>query len=847
MANRRGQSPASRQRYGMDPHRASTGSLHRPPPESMYYNGPPMAPAPPAPGPPHGHHNRPYSGPHSPQDSTEDLHYGYPPHPQSVPQTPAYAPQQPSPGGGVASWMGMSGPPMPGRMGTGGPAPPPQHMAPAPGPPGPPQQGMRGGMDPHMHNRMNSLNRRNTEREGEKPPQRPNVIHQQQHHSQPPPHTPQGYDHGPEYDYRPPRRGPQTSRSSSRSPSPPPGRGPYIVPSQSGGGRPQSTAYHSSSSNFSGESYDMNFPMERPVDRQQSYVVPNASQPGNVRDREYHLGGGGRPPSEFRREGTVYHPNNPRPVLGEQQRPRQVRRERSRSRGPHHGLGVTDSQASGDGSDDFEEVYRPGARKAASTTEKGALVRARSRSVPASDSRAMIPQPQPQPQPPSRGRPSSETSGSSSDSETEPTTSQSNIRIEYDGRTIDINYSGSTRGGKPPIGNITINTTSRSHTLPLNSPINQRAIAAAPSRGTPPPTTQAIMPPPATEAPAPAPAPAPPAPEAAPAPPAPAPAPAPPAPPPPSVMIPPPPQPTPYTLPHGVEPVILPPPPAPGVIPPAPGTMGPMQGAMMPIRRHTGSDGGYDDHDYRDRELYRMEALSLDGPNSPYRDDHRGRDRDMGPPMGGPRPHSRRRRSVSRTRKPDGTEHRWTKISRDIVARRAVEVIGYDFKEQSDSIMVFQVLDETQIDELIELSNRIRNGEVRVIRRERSTTRGGDDDKEHRHRRRHSSQHRHSHKSRPNSIHGFPSPGPGPGPSANRPPPGKPALVSPPAVPPAPEPPQVEAPAPPPVRQPSSAGGRRLQENPEQSGTYIGYTRNPPRSTQASGPYGSSRHGSVKR
>ncbi|KAI5843354.1 hypothetical protein DFP73DRAFT_479138 [Morchella snyderi] len=776
MANRR-RSP-ERQRYGMDPLRASTGSLPRPPPENMYYGGAPMAPAPPAPGPPQNHH-RPYSGPHSPQDSAEDLHYGYNPHQHQHPHPHPH-----------------------------------QRMAPAPGPPGPPQQqqGMRGGMDPHMHNRMNSLNRRNTE--SEKPPQRPNVIHQQQHHPQPSPHAPQGYDHGPEYDYRgTPRRGAQTSRSSSRSPSPP-GR-PYIVPNQSNG-RPQSTAYHSSSSNFSGESYDMNFPMERP---QQSYVVPNASHPGNARDREYHLGG--PPPSEPRREGTVYHPRDPRPVLGEHQRPRQPRRERSRSRGPHHGLGLTDSQASGDGSDDFEEVYRPGARKAASTTEKGALVRARSQSVPASDSRAMIPQPQ------SRHNSESE---SSSESETEQT-NQSQIRIEYDGRTIDINYSG-TRGGKPPIGNITINTTSRSHTLPLNSPINQRAIAAAPSRGTPPPTTQAIMPPPATEAPAPAPAPAPPAPETAPAPPPPAPAPAPPA-----VMIPAPPQPSPYTLPHGVEPVILPPPP--GAMMPMQGAMMPMQGAMMPIRRHTGSDGGYDDHDYhdRDRDLYRMEALSLEGPNSPYRDDPRGRDHDMGAPMGAPRPHSRRRRSVSRTRKStDGTEHRWTKISRDIVARRAVEVIGYEFKEQSDSIMVFQVLNEAQIDELIDLSNRIRNGEVRVIRRERSTTRG-DDDKEHRHHRRRSSQHRHSHKSRPNSIHGFPSANPGPGPSANRPPPGKPALVSPPAVPPAPEPPQAEAPAPPLMRQPSTAGRGGLRENPEQSGTYIGYTRNPPRSTQGSGPY----------
>lgn len=63
---------------------------------------------------------------------------------------------------------------------------------------------------------------------------------------------------------------------------------------------------------------------------------------------------------------------------------------------------------------------------------------------------------------------------------------------------------------------------------------------------------------------------------------------------------------------------------------------------------------------------------------------------------------------------------RWTKISCDIVARRAVEAIGYDFEEQTDSIIIFEILDEPQIDELVELSERIRSGAVRFIRRERS-------------------------------------------------------------------------------------------------------------------------------
>ncbi|PWW78880.1 hypothetical protein C7212DRAFT_341497 [Tuber magnatum] len=215
-----------------------------------------------------------------------------------------------------------------------------------------------------------------------------------------------------------------------------------------------------------------------------------------------------------------------------------------------------------------------------------------------------------------------------------------------------------------------------------------------------------------------------------------------------------------------------------------------------------------------------MEALALEP-----RYDDRGRDREI-MPFGGMRALSRRRRSQSRGRKPADDELRWTKISRDIVARRAVEVKGYDFEEQPDSIVVFRVLNESEIDDLIDLSERIRSGEVRVIRRD-------DLGKEHkRHRRRHS-QRRQSSRSRPVSMHGYPVTG-GPGPSANRPPPAKPAIVIP-----APDPPPAEAPAPPLQQsvEPSGARGGRPTEDPNKPGTYIGYSRNPPRSAVDSGPY----------
>lgn len=229
---------------------------------------------------------------------------------------------------------------------------------------------------------------------------------------------------------------------------------------------------------------------------------------------------------------------------------------------------------------------------------------------------------------------------------------------------------------------------------------------------------------------------------------------------------------------------------------------------------------GDDERGMRDHMFRGMEALALEP-----RYDDRGRGREIMPP-GGMRALSRRRRSQSRSRKSADDELRWTKISRDIVARRAVEVKGYDFEEQPDSIVVFQVLNEDEIDELIDLSERIRSGEVRVIRRD-------DSGREHkRHRRRHSQRRQRSH-SRSQSMHGYPSTG-GPGPSANRPPPAKPAIVIP-----APDPPPTEAPAPPPqpLVEPSGARGGRPTEDPNRPGTYIGYSRNPPRSAAGSGPY----------
>jgi len=453
--------------------------------------------------------------------------------------------------------------------------------------------------------------------------------------------------------------------------------------------------------------------------------------------------------------------------------------------------------------DDHTYDPRPDGRRMVNSgiagSNAGALVRSRSRSAPP-ESRAMIPQ----------HPPASESDGSSSSSSSgtapQPGTG---IRLEYAGNSVDITYTGS--GGKPvSIGSITINTTARTTAVPI------------------PPTTQAITAPPmqAITAPPSAPAPA-----ALPAP-----------PPVQPVMIPPPPA-LAAVPPPGIEPLMIPPPPAPAPPPgsmpgpmpgsmpgPMPGSMpGPMPGSMpgpmpgsMPghMPRQDMALYGDDERGMRDHMFRSMEALALEP-----RYDDRGRGREIMAP-GGMRALSRRRHSQSRSRKPADDELRWTKISRDIVARRAVEVKGYDFEEQPDSIVVFQVLNEDEIDELIDLSERIRSGEVRVIRRD-------DSSREHkRHRRRHSQRRPRSH-SRSQSVHGYPNTG-GPGPSASRPPPAKPAIVIP-----APDPPPTGAPAPPfqPPVEPSGPRGGRPTEDPNKPGTYIGYSRNPPRSAAGSGPY----------
>ncbi|CUS14683.1 unnamed protein product [Tuber aestivum] len=513
-------------------------------------------------------------------------------------------------------------------------------------------------------------------------------------------------------------------------------------------------------------------------DRHRGFAVPS----GQRQDRGYRLDGplpGERDQRSF--GGTVYNPaSGNRPVLGGERQ-----RGRSSSRGPHGlGLGEIGGDGQSDGYSDERDMYdqRPGGRRPAGSgiagPNAGALVRSRSRSAPP-ESRAMIPQ----------HAPFSESDGgsSSSSSSTVPQPG-TGIRLEYAGNSVDITYTGS--GGKPvSIGSITINTTARTTAIPIN-PATQ-AITA--------PQMQAITAPPS--APAPAALPAPPPPPVQP------------------VFIPPPPAPV-AVPPPGIEPLILPPPPAPMIPASMPASVPVSMPVSMP-RQDMGTYGG-DERGMRDHMFHSMDALALEP-----RYDDRGRDREI-VPLRGVRALSRRRRSQSRGRKPADDELRWTKISRDIVARRAVEVRGYDFEEQPDSIVVFRVLNEDEIDDLIGLSERIRKGEIRVIRRDRRDDSGKERD--HRRRRPHPRQRSHS---RPQSVHGYPISG-GPGPSANRPPPAKPALVIP-----APDPPQAEAPAPPPQPSAESSGARggRPTEDPNKPGTYIGYSRNPPRSAADSGPY----------
>lgn len=222
----------------------------------------------------------------------------------------------------------------------------------------------------------------------------------------------------------------------------------------------------------------------------------------------------------------------------------------------------------------------------------------------------------------------------------------------------------------------------------------------------------------------------------------------------------------------------------------------------------------------------------------------------------------RRRRSVSRPageRRRAGSvgpvenkKPRWTKISREIISERAVVEMGYDFKPLPDAITIFKVLTLDEIDDLVDLSRKIREGRKPSGRGDRDRRdRGGRDDRDgerdrhrddrrdrddrdrdrdrgprdRRERRLRDSWQGNPHGGHPGHID-MPMaplhPAPAPALAPHPPPPGS-AHGGPPP-PPAPAPPQFHAP---PMTGPSMAGG--LVANPNEPGTYLQYRRNPPK------------------
>lgn len=479
---------------------------------------------------------------------------------------------------------------------------------------------------------------------------------------------------------------------------------------------------------------------------------------------------------------------------------RRGRRERSRSR---PGRAMSDEYEYDDPTTQKRIANGP------TPTMSGALVRSRSRSEsrgPSSSGGALV------------RRRSSDEERALVPVSTASTGAPSNgtIRLEYGGQAIDIAYTGSN--GKPLVGNITINTTARTVSIPDQpTPPQQQQIQQQPHN-------QPQQ------------------------------------------------QPQPLALPPNVHPVMLPPPP-----PPPSGYI--QQALPAPPSRHgPRSERDSDDTDYsppptqgRDgndhQELYQsLKNLQLEAPPAPapappappshrpiIHDDSHGRrrreERELAPAPSGPQRNPGRARSRSRpaprsrSRGPSEPpeDPLWTKISRDIVSKRAVLVRGYEHEEVPNSIIIYRVLNEEEIDDLVELSDKIRTGKVEVVRRESGTSRSSGRP---RRRKSSSSRQRSSSRRRPMSIHGYPgaggSGGPlGPGPSKERPPPGKPAIVSHHSTPPPPRalpeappapfddmPESARAPAPP-VTVTQTKGG--LRENPEIPGTYVGYSRKPPR------------------
>jgi len=238
------------------------------------------------------------------------------------------------------------------------------------------------------------------------------------------------------------------------------------------------------------------------------------------------------------------------------------------------------------------------------------------------------------------------------------------------------------------------------------------------------------------------------------------------------------------------------------------------------------------------------------------------RDRDKSRDRGDPR----RRRSVSRPAGErrragsagpvEGKKPRWTRISREIISERAVKEVGYDFKPLPDAITIFKVLTRDEIDELVDLSRKIREGRKpsgRGDRRDRGDRddRDGERDRHRDDRRdrddrdrdrdrdprdRRDRRHRDSwhaggkpHGGHPGHIDmpmGAPHLAPAPAPAPPPPPPGSThgGHGGPPPPPPAPAPPQFHAPQ---MTGPSMAGG--LVANPNEPGTFLQYRRNPPK------------------
>ncbi|KAL7267926.1 hypothetical protein RUND412_009471 [Rhizina undulata] len=673
----------------------------------------------------------------------------------------------------------------PGLAGPPGSHPPPPSSAPGmPHDPSRPVSSMRGGDGTHGR-----PVRRNTLSSANRP-----IIHNYSEYDYTP--TDYGYNN-PAAASQLPILHPQKSRSSSRTRdvSPPSSGEQYTMIPGPGGAPSRHTAYHPGSSSYSASSFPEN-------ERQKEYIVSSASRHGRGNGREYHLNGPLPGEREHRREGgRMYHPSEPsRPVVDE------PRRERSMSRGPtgrtplaEYGVESSEEEDESEYETDYEDARRPASAGTGPPGNSSALIRPRSRSVSRSrksTSGAMVPHRKDDAKPPG------------------------GIRLEYGGNSFDITYTDA--GGKPlSIGSITINTTSRTTAVPISGPSSSSTAAIMvppPSNAIAAPPSNAIAAPPSNAI------------AALPAPPAPAEtqrtgvAP---------VVVPaiPPPQ-APTLPPPGIAPVLLPPPP-----PPPPMALPPIGPIAMPVdpareslyrsMANMAIEDRPPSDDYMGHTFHSPLGSPLGQPHgSPMSLDERGREFERG--QLGPMVR-RRSRSAGASHDP---EPRWTKISRDIVARRAVEVFGYNFEEHSDSIIIFQVLNEAEIDDLIDLSERIRNGEIRVIRREREPEPRPAKSTTSSHRRR--SKHR-----RPLSIHG---PSAGPGPSANRPPPNKPAIVqnsnSGPAPPPAPElpttPPIMDAPAPPP-QAPAAPKGSSLTENPGLPGTYVGYVRKPPPSSY--GPY----------